>query len=279
MRRFAHTLFLVVIAIIIPHQVFAQFTRKLLPAGELMPTISADPREPSLGGRVILVNKGASLFGTGLEGEADIGKSLPFVILGGSDPEDVLLLGLQGGIFGRFTFSTKQKDLISTDWVFGLPLILRRGKNWYRLRYRHMSSHLGDEYQNRFDVERSGYSRDQLGLTVYRHIGKGFSMYGGGNVAFNVEPDPSDRIALNAGFELIGKVTTQGYKPFLGVDVYIDQDSSWKPRVNVQTGMIFFPNSDRRLKFIFEFLGGPSPQGEFHKKTVSLATLGLHLEL
>ena len=45
---------------------------------------------------------------------------------------------------GRFAMDNRKRDLISSDWVFAMPLFVWRGENWFRFRYRHFSSHLGD---------------------------------------------------------------------------------------------------------------------------------------
>ncbi len=123
-----------------------QQLRSFLPQAPLAPTIRADPREPAMGGKLLWVARGATLFGTGLEGEANLGTSLPLFLLSGETADRAVVLGLQGGVFGRFVMDTKERDLVSTDWVFVVPLFVWRGENWFRFRYRHYSSHLGDEY-------------------------------------------------------------------------------------------------------------------------------------
>ena len=257
----------------------AQRLRRLLPEADLAPTIRADPRAPAIGGKLVMVLESATRFGTGLEGEADAGTSVPLLLLSGETADRAVVIGIQGGVFGRFVMDNKTRDLISTDWVFGLPLFVWRGDNWFRLRYRHFSSHLGDEYKELFGARRADYTRDGLSFMAYRSITPNVGLYGGGDIAFNVDPNDAKRVALQAGFELRETPSTGTSQPYGGIDVLLDQDSAWRPRVNVQAGVRLFPQSRRSMRFVFELLFGPSPQGEFHKIDETLMSLGFLLEM
>ncbi len=138
---------------------------------------------------------------------------------------------------------------------------------------------MGDEYIEEFNAERSDFSRDALEVTAYRKLAPGFSAYAGGDVAFNVQPTGSKRLRLVGGIEL-ADVANEGPKQFVGgVNVSLDQDASWRPQVNVQTGVVFFPENERRLRLSLDVVFGPSIQGEFHREDETVMMLGLLLEL
>lgn len=59
----------------------------------------------------------------------------------------------------------------------------------------------------------------------------------------------------------------------------LDQDTSWRPQVSVQTGVVLFPENERRLRFLLDVVFGPSIQGEFHPEDETVVMLGLLLEL
>jgi hypothetical protein len=265
--------------LVLPAAAKAQLAPRFLPRGDLIPTVLADPREPVMGGRLIIVGEGATRFGSGVEGEANIGHTLPVYVISGTSPDRAVVLGIQGGVFGRFSLDTHERDLISTDWVFAIPLLIRRESHWVRIRYRHISSHLGDEYAKRFGVERSDYSRDDIGATVYRSVASGVGLYGGGSIGLNVHPRDADRLAFSGGIELKDVRPDHSTRLFGGADVYVDQDSSWRPRVNLQAGVRFFADRQNSIRLVGEFLNGPSPQGEFHRDDATLITLGLYLDL
>ena len=257
----------------------AQQLPRFLPDARLAPTIRADPREPAMGGKLLLVVESATQFGTGLEGEANLGTSFPLVVLSGDSPARAVVLGLQGGVFGRFRMDNIKRDLVSTDWIFALPIFVWRGDNWFRFRYRHYSSHLGDEYIERFSEERADYTRDGLGFAAYRKIIPQLAIYGGADVAVNVDPDDAKRIALQTGLEFVETSPSGNTQTYGGIDLMLDQDSSWRPRVNLQAGVLLFPQNRRRARIVFEMLFGPSPQGEFHRIDETLLSLGMLLEL
>jgi Protein of unknown function (DUF1207) len=262
----------------LPDPTQAQEGFRMLPGGEL-PRILVAPREPEMAIRVIGVGKGATAFRSGVEWEADLGHGIPFMQLAGSSPDHSVVLGIQAGVFGRFSLETVKRDMISSDWVFQTPVFIRSGPNWVRISYRHISSHLGDDYIARFDVEREGYMRDDVDLTLYRAVTTAVSLYGSMNYAFNVEPNVNKRAAVSAGFELNGQRQLERTTWYGGVDLNLDQDSSWDPRVNVHVGRWLVMNQDAGLRFTMEALIGPSTQGQFRRSKVATITIGLAVEI
>ncbi len=254
----------------------AQSGFRFFPGGDL-PRVLVSPRIPHMGIRLIGVGKGASDFRDGVEWEANFGHGIPFLQFGGSTPDHSIVLGVAAGVFGRFAFETKKRDLISSDWVFTAPLFWRNGMNWVRFNYRHISSHLGDDYILRFGQNSEGYLRDDVGVTVYRQVTRSVGLYSGGNYAFNVDPNDNKRGAFNFGFQVNDlTVSTPWYG---GVDVYVDEDSDWNPRLNLHLGRRTLTDGQRGLRFTFEMLIGPSPQGEFRRGNVFLLATGLVVEL
>ena len=150
----------------------AQLTRRLLPPKAFLPTLVAAPREPMTAAKLMVVTRNATQLDETWEGEAALGTPIPLYVLSGDTPEHSLVLGVQGGVFARFSLSTESRDLISSDWVFALPLVLRRGGHWVRVRYFHQSSHLGDEYSEAFDVYRCpGGAADADSMYPYPPVG------------------------------------------------------------------------------------------------------------
>ena len=49
--------------------------------------------------------------------------------------------------------------------------------------------------------------------------------------------------------------------------------------MNVQTGVILFPENESRLRFSLDVVFGPSIQGEFHREDETVVMLGVLLEL
>ena len=147
-----------------PEHAAAQ-TDRLFPDRTLMPRLLAATNEAITAARLVVAPTTPSLFGTIVEGEAAFGAVLPVYRIAGTTPRDAVIVGVEGGVFGRFNLQTKERDLITSDWIFGLPVVMHRGPHWFRARYFHTRAHFGDEYLERFGVERvpSGRARGSRG--------------------------------------------------------------------------------------------------------------------
>lgn len=253
-----------------------QGVRRWLPDRALMPDLIAGPRDPVSKGQMLLVTDDPSAFGDGAAAEVALGVALPVYLLAGRSPRDGLVFGLEAAVFARFTAQISEKELIATDWVFALPLVWRRNDHWVRWRYYHTSSHLGDEYGLRFDVDGVNFARDAIDALGYLGILPGFGAYGGVGWAYIVHPEASRRWWWRAGVQSAAPEGEGGWHPYLTADVQSEQDNGWAPRIAVQAG-IWLPSvaGRRSLRFGFEFLDGPSPLGQFQGRHTTHLGLGM----
>jgi len=262
-----------------PPPTAAQSVQRFLPSRGFLPRLLAAPREPTTAVKLVIPLTSPSRFGTVLEGDAVFGASLPVYLLAGRSIEDALVIGVEGGVFARFNLQTKERDLITSDWVFAVPLVLHRGGHWLSVRYFHSSAHLGDEYLERFEVERIPFSRDAFEVTAYWRPARSLGVYTGGRWAFRVDPPEHRRWAVRGGLEIqrAGGARTQ---PYLAADVELDRQNGWEPRFNAQAGVRIAPNGSRpAVRVGVEFLTGPSPQGQFWDRRATHVTLGITLDL
>jgi hypothetical protein len=135
-----------------PSELAAQGARRWFPSRDYLVRLLAAPRAPFTGAKLVFNAHGPSRFGNTGEGEVALGAAVPLYLLSGESLRDGLVVGVQGGVFGRFTLTTITRDLITTDWVFAIPFTWRLGDHWVQLRYHHTSAHLGDEYISRFET-------------------------------------------------------------------------------------------------------------------------------
>ena len=69
-------------------------------------------------------------------------------------------LGFGAEVYGRFSLQDPKSALISNDWVVGLNTTASLGAWTLTGEVYHESSHLGDEYSDRFDVDRLDWTRE-----------------------------------------------------------------------------------------------------------------------
>ena len=170
-------------------------------------------------------------------------------------------VGIQGGAFSIFDQSRKSNDLLNTDYLIGLPVTWRQG-NWStRLRYYHVSSHLGDEFiLNRDKRERLDLSFEALDGIV-SHEWDQLRLYGGGGVIVRTTAD-LDRSMLQGGAEyrinnVIGELDLS-----LGADYKALDAQDFTLNQAYQAALIFTRNQ-RQIRFLIEYYNGKSFNGQF----------------
>jgi hypothetical protein len=132
--------------------------QRLFPAVGSFELPEASPRVHGLVGRLISARRGDSRFGQEHEGEVVLGENFPLLTLkGGGHP---IVFGFGSQVYGRFSLNDPKSSLISTDWVVGVntTAVLRPWQ--LTLEVYHESSHLGDEYGDRFPGDRLDWTRE-----------------------------------------------------------------------------------------------------------------------
>ncbi len=259
----------------IPSNVAAQQDRRLFPNGASLPRTKAGPLEPTLAARLVLPFRSPTRFGEVVEGETAIGASVPVLRLLGDLQRGMVVLGAEAAVVARFNLETQERDLISSDWVFTVPILLQRDSHWIRARYYHTSAHLGDEYMQRFDVERVPYARDAVEALGYWRVASWLGAYAGGRWSFRVDPPDNGRYSVRGGVEL-DDPSMEPLRFFVAADIELDQHVEWRPRLDARLGMwltSFGTKPSARIEA--GFVTGPPYQGQFANGRAAIATLGV----
>jgi hypothetical protein len=118
----------------------------------------ASPRVHGLVGRLLWARRGDSEFGREPEAEVALGENFPILALRrGARP---ITLGFGSQVYGRFSLGDRKSALISNDWVVGLNTTAALGAWTVTGEIYHESSHLGDEYGDRFGASRIDWTRE-----------------------------------------------------------------------------------------------------------------------
>jgi hypothetical protein len=142
---------------------------RFFPAVRSFELPEASPRVYGVVGRLISTRRGESRFGNEREAEVVLGENVPLVaIRQGPRP---IILGIGSQVYGRFSLDDSKTALISVDWVAGLNATALLGPLAATMELYHESSHLGDEYGDRFEAVRVDWSREVVA---------GWATYGAG---------------------------------------------------------------------------------------------------
>ncbi|MFP4030404.1 MAG: DUF1207 domain-containing protein [Desulfococcaceae bacterium] len=158
------------------------------------------------------------------------------------DPEGdyALSLDIMGGVFMQFDLGN-QLDNVGWEGIYGLGIVFAQNDHMAaRIGYRHLSSHIGDEYIEKTGRERIGYTRDDLTLGLSYWPREDWMVYVEPRWAFNLgDADGMKELAGEAGVQYEGprKFWNGNAAFYAGLHVQAYQESDWKPGVSFQSGL------------------------------------------
>ena len=215
-------------------------------------------RSSGVTGRLLAVRRPESRFGREREADVSIGENLPVIGLGGGATPS--FLGLTIRVLGRFSLDDSKSSLISNDWVVGVHAVTDRGPWRLALEGYHESSHLGDEYAEKFDVRRIDWTREVVSLWVRRRIGPVAAHLTGSYTAIDALSLP--RGAFGLGVEYRG---TGAIRPVAGVYTESVGYAGWKATTTARAGVeLEGPRGQVSVSLVY--LNGMSPQRQFYQR-------------
>ncbi len=225
----------------------------------------ASARASALVGRVIHVSRGESQFGSEWEGEAGLGEIWPLLALGRGRVPLTLHLGTE--VYGRFSLADAASALISNDWHVNLVLTADVSRWRLALEGYHESSHLGDEYSDRFPGSRVNWSREIVGLWATRTTGPlSMSVNASYAVIDALDLGPA---ALALGVDYVGKRGSVfgggSAQAVLALHADMQEYTDWEVTLAGRAGIRFSdPTRRRGFAVLLTYLDGMSPQRQFY---------------
>ncbi len=229
----------------------------LLPEGVIYKSYLAGVREPRLG------ISGFNIPDIGWIWEATLGGRVGILRFG--SPNDSWIQGFQldfeAAALARLDST---RDLVATDYRFGLPLTFGFGNYQTKFGYYHVSAHLGDEFLLRTGMPRVNYVRDSLvwghsinwtnELRVYFEFGYAFVADGGARPwEFQFGADYASRCC-----------TGPRGAPFAAVNFHLREEVNFGGNAVFQVGWQWRGKPDGHLlRLGFHFHVGKSTQYEF----------------
>ena len=251
----------------------------LFPAVRSFELPEASPRVHGVVGRVLSTRRGDSQFGNQREAEAVLGENVPLVtIRGGVRP---IVLGIGSQVYGRFSLDDSKTALISVDWVAALNTTALLGPLVMTMQVYHESSHLGDEYGDRFQARRLDWSREVVaGWVSYEGPwwratgGASYALYDGLNLP---------RTSLALGLDLGGgrnRVLVRPLEPVLAFYTEAAAATRWRLSTSAKLGVAFRGKEGaRRVGMALIAHDGLSTQRQFFRQESQYLGVELRFDL
>jgi hypothetical protein len=252
---------------------------RFFPAVRSFELPEASPRVYGVVGRLISTRRGESRFGNEREAEVALGENVPLVaIKRGPRP---IVLGVGSQVYGRFSLDDSKTSLISIDWVAGLNTTAILGEVTATMEIYHESSHLGDEYGDRFQALRLDWSREVI--AGWATFGTGpWRMTGG--VSYVLYDGLSlPRSAAAFGLDYSGgrhRMSTRAIEPVMGLYVEAAAATQWRLSNSAKVGLAFRRGQGtRRVGVAFIAHDGLSTQRQFFRQESQYLGLEVRFDL
>lgn len=236
-------------------------------------------RVHGLAGRLISASRGESQFGGEREAEVALGENFPILALrGGSHP---ISLGFGSHVYARFSLEDAQTALISHDWVVGINSTAALGPWDLTLQLFHESSHLGDEYGDRFSAPRLDWNQAVLaGWAGYTTGSWRFA----GNVSYAVLDGlglPRGGAAAAVDFRSRPVLDLLGSRmhPTAGVFFGADAATAWRVSTSARAGVALQSGNGREMGLALIAHDGLSTQRQFYRRKSRYLGLEIRFDL
>jgi hypothetical protein len=252
---------------------------RLFPGVRSFELPEASPRVHGMVGRVISVRRGDSRFGEEREGEAVLGENFPILAL--KTGERPIVLGFGSQVYGRFSLADAKSSLISVDWLAGINTTAVLGAWALTLELYHESSHLGDEYGDRFQISRLDWTREVL--TGWVAYGRGqWRFTGGASYVFQDELD-LPKPAASFAVDYRGRPRLDGaasLRPVIGFYTEATSATSWRMSNSAKLGMAWVtPGRNRQVGMALIAHDGLSTQRQFFRQQSQYLGLEVRFDL
>ena len=212
------------------------------PSGQVYPEYAADPRRPQMAFGVVFMTESdvEALYGNGMHRiENRIGERIPILRYTPASGR-AWELSVEGGFFGQFDLY-KSLENIGWDGWYGLNLAWSFAPGWAgKFHYRHLSSHLGDEFIERTDLQRINYTREDLTLGLAWTFAPGATVYAEGGIDVHKGAERQENLFFQAGaqFREPERTILNAFGWQVATDVQMFQEEDYQPDLSLQAALL-----------------------------------------
>jgi len=186
-------------------------------------------------------------------------------------------LDVEGAAFPRLDLEN-DRDMVSTDFRFGVPLTARQGPWEGKFAYYHLSSHLADEYLQRHPgalATRINYVRDTLVLGIALRLAPDLRLYSEAGYAFWTDGG-SQPWEFQFGVDYSPVLLTGALPaPFFAVGGRIREEVDYGGNFTVQAGVQWRGRSGHIFRLGAHYFNGMSDQYQFFNQHEEQIGVGL----
>ncbi len=244
---------------------------QLLPTGLMYPAYLAGGRESRFASHWVRQRNRDWVWDVTLGGRAGI------LRYGTDDPiyPEGWQLDIEGAAFPRLDLES-DRDMVSADFRFGVPLTRRSGRWEWKLAYYHLSSHLGDEYMiTHPGARRLNYVRDCIVFGSAFRLAPDFRLYAEADYSF-YNRGGSRPWAFQFGLDWSQiEPTSLWGSPFFAINAHLRQENDFGGNLTVQTGWQWRGQTGHLFRVGLEYLDGMSDQAQFYDRFEQQIGVGL----
>lgn len=240
--------------------------QRVLPAVPRYELPAASPRVHAIAGRLLSIDRADSRFGAETEGEVALGENFPIVSLQGG--EHPIALGLGTQVYARFSLTDPKTALISHDWVVGINATAALGRWDATVELYHESSHLGDEYGERFGVSRLDWTREVGTVWVGYRAGE-FRVAGSASYVLIDElglSRPGFAFAVDWRGGGLARMLGGQVRPLGGIYTEGQSATRWRVSTSAKLGVAFPSGTGREVGVALIAHDGLSTQRQFFRE-------------
>jgi hypothetical protein len=255
---------------------------ELFPAGDVFPVYAADPHRPTNQLAIGFYTKTdipdtssprTTLSGGGRFGMLRIDSSAP----GGRSWQ----ISIEAGLDAVFDAQYKN-DGIGWDGNYGLTVTTGKSSSPFALKMAvlHVSAHLGDEYEERVQVGRLNYTREEFALAASWRPRARTRVYGELGIAYLMRSDEQEGLRLQMGGEYERSPTVFGGRMawYGAIDFSLLDERDWRLDTCLQGGLVT-RNKGRTYRMYAQWYDGRPTLGQFTPYSEAALSLGLKMDL
>jgi hypothetical protein len=172
-----------------------------------------------------------------------------------------------------------RNDAIAWEGNYGLTATTARGSLAVKIAVLHVSSHIGDDYQERTLRPRINYTREEVAVGASWRWSEPWRAYGEVGFAYRQGAEEQEPGRLQVGLEHESRfgLWQDRFTAYWAADFSSMQERDWRLDTSLQGGLVARSNG-RAYRLLLQFHNGRPPVGEFFQYSEIRLSLGLTID-